>query len=156
MQLWEHPDSWGRTLIFDLDRYCEMAQLSEVREYILTRRIDRATYSAIVEELWEKFGIKYNENHVCTILTTEIPTKIAKTARKHRLIIETPESEKKCCWTCKKMLPRDTLFFGLNASRNDGFSSNCKECEKKKRIEKGGQSEYDNRNKDTKTNLFEV
>ena len=156
MQLWEHPNSWGRTLIFDFDRYCEMAQLSEVRDYILTRRIDRATYSTIVEELWEKYGIKYNENHVCTILTTEIPTKIAKTARKNRLIIETPDSEKKCCWTCKKLLPRDTLFFGLNASRNDGFSSNCKECEKQKRIEKGGQSVYDNRNKDTQTNLFKV
>lgn len=154
MQLWDDPDSWGRTLIFDFDRYCEMAHLSEVRDYILTRRIDRATYSTIVEEIFQKFGIKYNENHVCTILTTEIPTRIAKIAKKHRLLLETPEEERKRCWSCKKMLPKDTLFFGLNSSRNDGFSSNCKECEKEKRIKKGGQSAYDNRNKDTKKNLY--
>lgn len=156
MQVWDQPDSWARTLIFDFDRYFDMCGFSEVREYILTRRIDRATYSTIMEEILLKFGIKYNENHICTVLTTEIPTRMAREARRHRLLLETPESERKRCWTCKKLLPRDTLFFGLNSSRSDGFSSNCKECEKKRRIEKGGQSVNDNRHKDTKKNLSKV
>ena len=156
MQVWDKPDSWARTLIYDFDRYFDMAELSEVRKYILTRRIDRATYSTIMEEILEKFGIKYNENHICTVLTTEIPTKIARVAKKCRLLLETPDEEKKRCWSCKKLLPRDTIFFGLNSSRGDGFSSNCKECEKKRRIEKGGQSAYDNRNKDTKKNLSKM
>ena len=156
MQVWDKPDSWARTLIYDFDRYFEMCEFSDVREYILTRRIDRATYSTIMNEILQKFGIKYNENHICTVLTTEIPTKMARAAKRHRLILETPPSEKKRCWTCKQLLPRDTIFFGLNSSRGDGFSSNCKECEKKRRIEKGGQSVHDNRNKDAKTNLPKV
>ena len=156
MQVWNKPDSWAYTLFYDFERYFKMCDFSEVREYILTRRIDRATYSAIMDEILQKFGIKYNENHICTILTTEIPTKMARTAKRHRLILETPASEKKRCWTCKQLLPRDTIFFGLNSSRGDGFSSNCKECEKKRRIEKGGQSKHDNRNKDAKTNLPKV
>ena len=156
MQVWDKPDSWGRTLIYDFDRYFNMCGFSPVREYILTRRIDKATYPTIMNEILKKFGIKYNENHICTILTTEIPTKIAREAKKHRLMMETPASEKKCCWSCKKLMPRDILFFGRNSSRGDGFSSNCKECEKKRRIIKGGQSEHDNRNKDTKTNLSEM
>lgn len=156
MQVWDKTDSWGRTLIYDFDRYFNMCGFSPVREYILTRRIDKATYPTIMNEILEKFGIKYNENHICTILTTEIPTKMAREARRHRLMIETPESEKKRCWSCKQLLPRDILFFGKNSSRADGFSSNCKECEKKRRIEKGGQSEHDNRHKDTQTNMLEM
>lgn len=150
MQVWDKLDSWGRTLIYDFDRYSTMAKLSPVREYILMRRIDKATYSTITKEIQENFGIKYNENHLCTILTTEIPTAIARCARKHRLQLEIPDEEKKRCWTCKKLLPKDTLFFGLNSSRGDGFSSNCKECERKRRIDRGEQTNHDNRNKDTK------
>lgn len=148
MQLWDKPYSWGRTLLFDFDRYFSMCDFSPVREYILTRRIDRETYINIMYELEEKFGIKYNENHICTILTTEIPTKMAREARKHRLLLETPMNERKRCWTCKKVLPRDTLFFGLNAGRSDGWSSNCKECERARRIRRGGQTDKDARNKD--------
>jgi hypothetical protein len=36
-----------------------------------------------------------------------------------------------------------------NKNRKDGFSSNCKECEKLRRIERGGQSVNDQRNKET-------
>jgi len=36
-----------------------------------------------------------------------------------------------------------------NRSRKDGLSSNCKECEKKRRIEKGGQGLNDRRSKET-------
>jgi len=46
------------------------------------------------------------------------------------------------------MLPRDPLFFGRNAGRRDGWASNCKECERLRRIAKGGQTLYDRRRKD--------
>jgi hypothetical protein len=46
------------------------------------------------------------------------------------------------------MLPRDPLFFGRNAGRKDGWASNCKECERLRRIAKGGQTLYDRRRKD--------
>jgi RNase P subunit RPR2 len=56
------------------------------------------------------------------------------------MLLTTPQHERKKCFTCGKMLPRNNYFFATNNSRKDHFASNCKECEKKKRIEKGGQS----------------
>ena len=150
MELGEKLDSWGRTLIYDFDRYFNMANFSPVREYILTRKIDRASYSEIREELQEKYGLKYNENHICTILAKEIPEKMASVATKHRMLLTTPMNERKRCFTCKKWLPRNNYFFATNNSRKDKFASNCKECEKQKRIARGGQSAYDRRNKDSK------
>ena len=90
MELREKLDSWGRTLIYDFDRYFDMAHFSPVREYILTRKIDKASYPDIVQELQEKFGLKYNENHLCTILSKEIPEKMAIAATKHRMLLTTP------------------------------------------------------------------
>lgn len=149
MELREKLDSWGRTLIYDFDRYFDMAGFSPVREYILTRKIDRAPYPDIVQELQEKFGLKYNENHLCTILSKEIPEKMAAAATKHRMLLTTPQEERKRCYTCKQWLPRNNYFFATNNSRKDKFASNCKECERKKRIAKGGQPEHDRRNKDS-------
>ena len=148
MQLYDKPYSLGRTLLFDFDRYFDMCGFSPAREYMILRRIDGATNLIIAHELEEKYGIKYNENHICSILTNEIPTKMAKEAKKHRLLLETPMKERKQCWTCKKMLPRDRLFFVRNISRADGWSSNCKECERKRRSQTGGQTDKDARNKD--------
>jgi len=37
-------------------------------------------YIEIVENLQIKYGLKYNENHLCTILSKEIPEKIALAA----------------------------------------------------------------------------
>lgn len=149
MELYDKLDSWGRTLIYDFDRYFNMANFSPVREYILMRKIDKAPYPDIVEELQIKFGLKYNENHLCTILAKEIPEKMAMTATKHRMLLTTPQKERKKCYTCKQWLPRNNYFFATNNSRKDGFASNCKECERKKRIAKGGQGQYDRRNKDS-------
>jgi len=77
MELHEKLDSWGRTLIYDFDRYFDMCGFSEVREYIVTRKVDRASHAQIAAELQEKFGLKYNENHICTILSKEVPEKMA-------------------------------------------------------------------------------
>lgn len=149
MQDWEDLHSWGRTLIFDFDRYVKLIKLSPAREYILLRKIDKAPYPDILAELKEKFNLVYNINHISTIIGREIPEKIANCAKRQRLLLETPLSERKQCFKCKKWLPRHNLFFGTNNFRKDGFASNCKECEKLKRIQKGGQSAIDKRSKDT-------
>lgn len=149
MQNWDNLYSWGRTLIFDFDRYTNLIKLSPAREYILLRKIDKAPYPDILKELQEKFGLVYNINHISTIVGKEIPEKIANCAKQQRLLLEVPLTERKQCFRCKKWLPKDNLFFGTNNYRKDGFASNCKECEKLMRIEKGGQSAYDKRSKDT-------
>lgn len=147
MQVQEKLDCWGRTLIYDFDRYQDMAHFSPIRQYILTRRIDHASYQLIMDELQEKFGVKYNMNHITMIATKEIPEKMAEAAKKHRLMIN-PTIPKKTCFCCKQLLPLDPLFFGLNRSHKDGYSSSCKQCERERRIAKGGQKKYDGRSKD--------
>lgn len=149
MELWDKVHSWGRTLIFDFDRYTTMANLSPVREYILLRKIDKAPYQLILQELQEKFGLQYNENHLSNILNKEIPNKIVEAAIRHRLEVETPDSQKKRCFRCQRLLPLHKMFFGVNNSHKDHFASSCKECERKRRIAKGGQGIYDRRSKDT-------
>lgn len=148
MQDWDKLHSWGRALIYDFDRYVAMCDLSPVREYVLTRRIDKAKPTEISQEVQEKFGLRYNEDHLSSIVTKEIVKQITTSAKRHRLLIETPLSERKQCFRCKKWLPRNSLFFGINNSHKDGRASNCKECERKRRIERGGQTEYDQRFKD--------
>ena len=149
MQLWDKEFSWGRMLIYDFDRYATMCGFSPAREYLLMRKIDKATHQQMADELQEKFGLSYNENHISTILSREIPERIAQVAKAHRLLVETPQDQRKQCYHCKRWLPKDIIFFGRNKSRKDGWASNCKECEKQRRIIKGGQSVYDKRNKDT-------
>lgn len=147
-QVKEKLDTYGRTLIFDFDRYRAMANLSEVRNFILDKKIQKVAYSDITHELQVKYGLKYNENHLSTILAKEIPEKMATAAQRYHQLIDTPDSERKVCRTCGRLLPCTALFFVRNKSRKDGFSSNCKECEKQRRIEKGGQSQNDKRSKD--------
>lgn len=150
MQLQEKVDSWGRTLIYDFDRYVDMCNFSPLRLHLLTRKIDKMPYPEIIEELERDWGITYRDTHLSVILQKEIPRAIATAAKKHRLILETPRSQCKKCCRCKRWLPRDPLFFGHNIRRLDGFSSHCKECDKKRRIELGVQSEDDRRVKTTK------
>lgn len=67
--MWE----WGHTLIKDFDRYQDFIKLSPVRQYILDRKIDKASYDVIAVELKEKFGISYTVNHISMIAIREIP-----------------------------------------------------------------------------------
>lgn len=147
-QFREKLDTYGRTLLFDFERYRAMADFTDLRNYILDLKIEKVQYTDIIESLQLKFGIKYNENHLCTILSREIPEKIAEAAHKYHLILDTPPEKKKVCRNCGRLLPIDALFFVRNRSRKDGFSGTCKECEKRKRIERGGQSLNDRRTKE--------
>lgn len=148
-QLSTKLDTYGCTLIWDFDRYRALCNFTPLREFLLDMKIDHIPYDSILEELQIKFGIVYNKNHLCSIFSQEIPGKIAEVAKKERLLIDTPPDQMKVCFKCGKALPRDILFFSRNRSRKDGFSSNCKDCEKIMRIEKGGQTVYDRRSKDT-------
>ena len=145
----EKLNTYGRTLIFDFERYLEMANLTDLRKFILNCKIKKMQYPEIADLMEAQFGIRYNENHLSEIVAREIPEKIAAVATKHRMILETPQDQLKVCYTCGRALPRHKLFFARNASRKDGFSSNCKECERLKRIERGG-SINDRRSKDKK------
>lgn len=141
-------DTYGSTLIFDFQRYREMCGFSKAREFLIDKKIQRVPYQDIAFQLQLNFGLEYNENYLSNIYSKEIPNTFALTAKKNRILIETPKEECKECNRCGRLLPKHTLFFGVNNNRKDHFSSTCKECEKKRRIEKGEQHIYDKRSKD--------
>lgn len=147
-------DTYGRAFIFDFQRYRALANLTPVQEFLLTRKIQHIPYCDVLRELEARFGVTYNENHMSSIMARTIPKLIATAAKKVRILAQTPDSELKQCYRCKRRLPRNTLFFGRNAGRRDGWASNCKECEKKRRISKGGQCQYDKRRKDVGAQMY--
>lgn len=150
MQLWDYPSSSGRCLLQDFDRYFDMCNLPPSRTFILTRHIDKASIPTIHDDLLEQFGLDYDENHLYTIVSSEIPNAIAAVARKQRLLAEAPASERQFCRSCGRFLPKDTLFFNINRARSCGFGAYCKECARAQRIQGGKQSAIDKRFKDTK------
>ena len=147
--LWDKLDTDGKALLMDFDRYREMAHLTDVRDFILTEKINQLTQAEICHDLQVKFGLKYGESRLYTILNREIPETIAETARRHRLLISTPIEDRKKCTYCGRLLPRDNLFFVTNRSRKDGFASRCKECERAIRVQRGTQGQDDRRKKET-------
>lgn len=149
-------ETYGRTFIFDFQRYRALANLNPVQEFLLTRKIQHIPYADILRELQARFDLVYNENHLSSIMAKTLPKAIALAAKKQRVIDETQPSHLKKCFRCGKLFPRDPLFFGRNAGRKDGFASNCKECERLRRISKGGQTLYDRRRKDNFAQMHEV
>lgn len=137
-QLWDQPMSWGRTLIYDFDRYFDMLDITPDREYLILRRIEKAPYSEIKTELEEKFGVSLTENYMSEFVSDKVPRYIATAARRYRLLLETPEEERKQCHACGRKLPRDPIFFNYNNARKDGISSFCRACEKARRDRKRG------------------
>jgi hypothetical protein len=105
-------------------------------------------YQDILDALQENFNITYNVNHLSTILTKEVPKKIAEVARRNRLLIEMPKENWQQCRACGRKFPMDTIFFGHNYAHPDTWQNKCKECERENRIAKGVQTENDGRSKD--------
>lgn len=146
-QLHNKLDTYGRTLLWDLDRYIDLTDFAPLRRYLIDCRKAGMEYSDILELLESDWGIQYNKNHLSDIFAIEIPKKIVETVRKQQLLCDIPQEEWKQCFHCGKKFPRSPLFFGRNAGRRDGWSSNCKVCERLRRIEKGGQDMNDRRTK---------
>ena len=147
-QLWDKPDSWGRTLIYDYDRYVQLAHIPPSREYMLLRRIDGAAYEEIAPEVNEKFGLDYSSFHIASIIAHDIPLAMAAAAKRQRLLVEAKPWDRKRCRTCGKLLPKDSLFFSHNRARPDGWMTQCKDCETIIRHAKKGGKVGDGRYKD--------
>lgn len=147
--LYDKLDTYGRTLIWDLERYIEMAQLSPLRRAVLQGRLDQKPCEQICAELERDFGVTYSTYYLSSLISNEIPKTIATTALKWQLLIETPKDQLKVCNKCGRALPRHPLFYTKNNGRKDGLQSSCRECERQRRINRGEQNELDRRKKDS-------
>ena len=86
-QMRDKIDTYARTLLFDFDRYREMAHFTDLREFLVEEKISGIPYTQILQDVQTTFDIKYNENHLCSILANEIPKQIALAAKKHRILL---------------------------------------------------------------------
>lgn len=120
-QLKEKLNTYGRTLLWDLERYVEMTPLTPVRRAIVHKVMEAMPREQICQELQEEFGFTYNAYYLSTLIANDIPKEIARCAKKHRILCETPPSELKVCKQCKRALPRHPLFYTKNSGRKDGF-----------------------------------
>ena len=130
-------DTYGRTLIWDFDRYVSLCNFSELRLFLIELRKKGMMYEDILEEMRANFAVEYSPNYLVSIVSTEIPTKISKKARMLRIEADTPLEYRKKCMHCGRMLPKDPLFFSRNNAHKDGLSNTCKDCDRISRIKRG-------------------
>ena len=130
-------DTYGRTLLWDFDRYVEICGFSELRKFLISLRKQGMAYEDILDEMRAKYAMEYSPNYLVSIVNTEVPNKIAKVAKMLRLEQETPAEGRKECTHCGRSLPADPLFFSRNNAHKDGLSNTCKECDRESRIKRG-------------------
>lgn len=133
----EKLDTYGRTLIWDFDRYVQLSNFSELRLFIIDLRKQGWSHEDILHEVFRVYNVAYSPNYLASILGSEIPRRIARTALIQRLYCETPLKQKKYCNRCGRFLPRHPIFFSRNHTHKDDLSNTCKECEKARRIARG-------------------
>lgn len=141
-------DTYGRTLLWDFDRYVDMCDFSELRRFFIELRKVGMSYEDILDEMRAKYAFEYSPNYLVSVISVEIPKQIAKTARRWRLELQTPDEQRKECIHCGRKIPADPLFFSRNNSHKDGLSNTCKECDRANRIRRGVISGGDRRKKD--------
>ena len=130
-------NTYGCTLLWDLDRYVQLCGFSELRKFLIDLRKKGMAYEDILEEMRVQYAMEYSPNYLVSIVSTEVPNKIAKMARMLRIEQETPMEMRKKCIHCGKMLPMDPLFFSRNNAHKDGLSNTCKDCDRESRIKRG-------------------
>lgn len=141
-------DTYGRTLLWDFDRYVSLCDFTELRLFLIGLRKLGMTHDDIMEELRAKYAMEYSPNYLVSIISNEVPNRIAKMARMIRIDNETPLEKRKKCIHCGEAYPRDPLFFSRNNAHKDGLSNTCKKCDREARIRLGVTNNNDLRIKD--------
>ena len=130
-------NTYGRTLLWDFDRYVSLCGFSELRLFLIDLRKQGMDYKDILEEMRARYAVEYSPNYLASIISKEIPKRIAQTAKMLRLEQDTPMEERKKCIHCGRVLPKDLLFFSKNNAHKDKLSNTCKQCDKAIRIKRG-------------------
>ena len=128
-------DSNLRQLIDTLKYYVEIADLSDVQKEILELKIAKTKNQEIADYVNKKYGKSYTANYISTIFRQKIIPKINESVKFHALIIENicfSENFKRCS-NCGKILLIAPDNFVRKARAKDGFSAQCKVCDKKSR-----------------------
>ena len=120
--------------------YVRAARLDEIQSLVLAMKLKKKKNSDIKEKVNKKFGTRYRENYISTILHQRIIPLIVDAAVRHEKIVESlpfDESFRQCSTCGEWLLICDDNFCKRSRSSN-GYSARCKKCDKKIRDEKKG------------------
>ena len=119
-----------------LNWYIDRANLSEIHKKILKFKIEHYKNQDIANNINKEYNKSYTANYISTIFKQKIIPQISTAARNHCDIIENlcfPENWKKCK-TCNTTLLINANNFVRKTRSSDGFSNQCKICDKIKRL----------------------
>lgn len=138
----DNPYVNAKYLVETIDWLIDQVQFDESRVDIIRMKKAHKSNNVIRAALHEKYGYNYSENYISTIYTKEICKKIAA---QMGLVRERWESRKnpsvwKKCSCCGEWKLKDAREFVRRKNSEDGFTSRCKVCDKKKKLEKKKQS----------------
>ena len=77
----EKLNTYGRTLLWDFDRYVDLCGFSELRLYLINLRKQGMQYEEIAEEMFRTYNFVYSMNYLASVFSNEIPNRIAKMAK---------------------------------------------------------------------------
>lgn len=131
------PDIFSSSKEFQdtLNFYTARANLTPAQALILQLKIEKRSNDDISSIVGAQYGKTYTANYISTIFRQKIIPSICDAARIHAEIIENlpyPENFK-ACKTCGKVLLINTDNFVRKARAADGFSNQCKRCDKEAR-----------------------
>lgn len=127
-------------LMRTLDFYIRNTELTEVQKEVLDLKIKKVKNQDIALYVNKKYDKSYTINYISTIFRQKILPKICATAVLHEKIVSNLffVEEFKKCKCCGRTLLRDADNFVRKTRAKDGYSNQCKKCDKSERQKKKG------------------
>lgn len=120
-----------RIMLWDVERYVELAHLDELDTFLLHHYVLHTPVFLIQRALAEE-GITLSVAQIQHRQTRSIPRKIATAARIQRLLdlAAHHKMETITCAKCHRTLPKHPIFFSRSHSSALGFKRTCRDCQK--------------------------
>lgn len=122
--------------------FVNRCKFSPEEELILKFKMAKKGNKDIMKALEERGLTPYKENYISTVYTKRVLNAIAAQAQECQRMIEYITMGRgvfKECSECHRLIPRNSIYFNQRNNTKDGFYSDCKECRKRKRLEKARQ-----------------
>lgn len=118
-----------------LGYYIEYSKMPPMLRHLLELKSQGMSNADIAIELEKLFGHRYTDNYISTLYTKKVLPAIAECAAYHLDVLNNLSdfSAFKVCRTCKRTLLTDERNYSRRAKSKDGYSTRCKECDKKDR-----------------------
>lgn len=117
-----------RLLLWDLEAAIEMANLTDLEQFLLECYVAHRSTDQIRRVLAAE-NIHLENLQILRLMKKYLPKKIAIAAAKHRILLDKNIPTRNCT-KCGRRLPLHSLFYARSADKRTGFCSQCKDCQK--------------------------